>query len=79
MIWASESVLKVPASAVFRNGQRWNAFAIENGRTRLLTMEIGHRSSSEVEITKGLDDGAKVILHPANDLKDGARVTLRGK
>jgi HlyD family secretion protein len=78
VIWESASVLKVPASALFRNGQQWNAFAIENGRTRLLTVEVGHRSSSEVEITKGLDEGANVILHPANDLKDGARVILRG-
>lgn len=78
VIWESASVLKVPASALFRNGQQWNAFTIENGRSRLLPLEVGHRSSSEVEITKGLDEDAKVILHPANDLKDGARVILCG-
>jgi hypothetical protein len=61
-----------------RSWQQWSAFAIENGRTRLLPVEVGHRNSSEVEITKGLDEDAKVILHPANDLKDGARVILRG-
>jgi HlyD family secretion protein len=78
VLWESTSVLKVPASALFRNGQQWSAFAIENGRTRLLPVEVGHRNSSEVEITKGLDEEAKVVLHPANDLRDSARVILRG-
>ena len=77
VIWESPNVLKVPASALFRNGEQWNVFAIENGRTRLLPVEVGHGNSSEVEITKGLSEDAKVILHPANDLKDGARVILR--
>ena len=79
VIWESPSVLKVPASALFRSGQQWSAFAIENGRARLLPVEVGHRNSSEAEILKGLNAGLKVILHPPNDLKDGARVILRGK
>ncbi len=79
VIWESPNVLKAPASALFRNGQQWSAFAIENGRARLLPVEVGHRNSSEVEILKRLDEGMTVILHPPNDLKDGARVIVRGK
>jgi len=77
VIWESPSVLKIPASALFRMGQEWNAFVIDNGRARLLPVEVGHRNASEAEITKGLTEGAKVILHPANDLKDDARVIPR--
>jgi len=77
VIWESPSVLKIPASALFRVGQEWNAFVVENGRARLLSVEVGHRNASEAEITKGLTEGAKVILHPANDLKDDARVIPR--
>ena len=77
VIWEGANVLKIPASAVFRNGQEWNVFTIENGRSRLLPLEVGHRTSSDVEIVKGLDENAKVILHPANDLKNGARVMIR--
>ena len=57
--------------------QKWSVFVIENGRARVLTVEVGHRNASEAEIVKGLSEGAEVILHPANDLKDGARVVLR--
>jgi len=51
---------------------------IENGRARILPVEVGHRNASEVEMLKGLNVGAEVILHPGNDLKDGNRVVLRG-
>ncbi|HYL75727.1 MAG TPA: efflux RND transporter periplasmic adaptor subunit [Bryobacteraceae bacterium] len=78
VIWESPSVLKVPASALFRNGQAWNAFVIENGRARVLPVEVGRRNAFEVEIVKGLNQGMGVVLHPANDLNDGARVTVRG-
>jgi HlyD family secretion protein len=78
VIWESPSVLKVPASALFRVRQEWNVFVIESGRARVLTVEVGHRNASEAEIVKGLSEGAEVILHPANDLKGGGRVILRG-
>jgi HlyD family secretion protein len=77
VIWESSSVLKVPASALFRVGQVWNVFTIESGRARLLPVEVGHRNASEAEILNGLREGAQVILHPANDLKEGARVIVR--
>jgi HlyD family secretion protein len=77
VIWEGTGLLKVPASALFRVGGEWNTFVIENGRTRLLPVEVGHRNASEAEVIKGLNEGAEVIVHPANDLKDGARVMLR--
>ena len=76
VIWESTGVLKVPASALFRLGKDWNAFVVEEGRARLRPVEAGHRNASEVEILKGLGEGAEVILHPANDLKNDARVTV---
>jgi len=78
VIWEGTGLLKVPASALFRVGDEWNTFVIENGRTRLLPVEVGHRNASEAEVVKGLNEGAEVIVHPANDLKDGARVMLHG-
>jgi HlyD family secretion protein len=78
VIWEGAGLLKVPASALFRVGDEWSTFVIENGRTRLLPVEVGHRNASEAEVVKGLNEGAEVIVHPANDLKDGARVILRG-
>jgi len=38
---------------------------------------VGHRNALEAEIIRGLSPGEAVILHPANDLKDGVTVTSR--
>lgn len=79
VIWESANVLKIPASALFRVGEQWHAFAIQSGQTRLLPVEVGHRNASEAEILKGLEDGAEIVLHPANDLKDAMRVAVRNR
>jgi hypothetical protein len=39
---------------------------------------IGHRNSLETELEQGLKEGTQVILHPGNELKDDARVAIRG-
>jgi len=77
VLWDNPNVLRIPASSLFHIGQQWNVFAIENGRVRRHPVEIGHRNPSEVELTKGLDEGALVILHPATDLRDGGRVEVQ--
>lgn len=77
VIWEGPGVLKIPASALFRVGREWNVFSIERGKTRPVSVEVGHRNSTEAEILQGLDENAQVILHPANDLKEGARVVVR--
>lgn len=73
-VWAGENILKVPMSSVFRRGQGWSIFVIENGRARVRELEIGHRNETEVEILKGLSEGERVIFHPANQIADGIRV-----
>lgn len=74
IVWEGNHILTVPASALFRRGQSWNAFIIENGRARSLAVEIGHRNPLQVEVLKGLQEGGQVILHPGNQITDGARV-----
>jgi HlyD family secretion protein len=77
VIWETEDVIKVPASALFRSGEAWNAFTIQNGRAVLVPVEIGHRNASEAEVLGGLEEGAEVILHPPNDVKQGTAVVAR--
>ena len=76
-IWSADKVLKVPQSALFRQGQGWSVFAIEGGRAKRREVEIGQRNESEAQILRGLTNGEEVILHPSNQLSDGARVRTR--
>ncbi len=74
VLWESASVLRVPASALFRNGQAWGVFVMENGQARQRLIEINHRTAFDVEVLKGLNEGAVVIIHPNNLIAEGSRV-----
>ena len=74
VIWQSPSVLRVPASAMFRHGTGWAVFRITGGRARLTPIETGHGNDSFTEVLKGLAPGDRVILHPSDRVKDGVKV-----
>lgn len=74
IIWQQEAVLKVPASSVFRSGETWKVFAVENGRARQRSVQIGQRNEDEVQVISGLQAGATIVRFPGNQLSDGARV-----
>ena len=78
VIWQADNVLKVPVSAIFRRGESWSVFVIENGEAQLREVEIGQRTPFEVEIKSGLDENTKVIIHPSNEISDGSRVDQVG-
>ncbi len=67
----------VPTSALFRDGDRWAAFAIVDGRARLSLLELGDQTPRQAQVVKGLDAGARVIAHPGERIADGVRVRAR--
>jgi HlyD family secretion protein len=77
VIWENPDVLIAPGSALFRDGDRWSVFVVEAGRAHRRSVEVGHRNALETEIIRGLNPGEEVILHPANDLKEGVAVAGR--
>lgn len=76
VIWSSDKVLKVPVSALFRQGEEWAVFVVEGGRAKRRNIQLGRRGALEAEVTSGLTAGETVIRHPSNDLTDGARVKV---
>jgi HlyD family secretion protein len=77
IVWRGEDVLRVPASAVFRDGDGWALYTIRDGKAALTSVEVGHRNGLEVEITAGLDSGTEVILHPSDQITDAVEVEVR--
>ena len=77
VVWESDDVAKLPASALFRRGDAWSVFALEGGVARLRSVEIGHLAAFEAELLGGLEPGALVILHPSDRIHDGVRVAVR--
>ena len=77
VIWRDNAALKVPIGALFRRGDQWAAFVIDNGLARLQIVQLGQRNDNEGQIAGGLDDGQTVALHPPDTLQDGMRVRIR--
>ena len=77
VIWRADEVTHVPVGSLFRRGDGWAVFVVDNGRARLRNVELGHRNSDVGEIVGGLQPGELVVLHPPDTLADGARVIRR--
>ena len=77
VLWRGDEVLKLPLSALFRNGDDWSVFVEDDGRARIRSVEIGQRSGLEAEIVTGLAEGERVILHPGDRVAEGVRITPR--
>jgi HlyD family secretion protein len=76
-IWSADEALTVPVSALFRRGDDWAVFAIDNGHVQTLVVKIGHRNNRIAEILAGVAPGTQVVLHPSDRISDGVRVAQR--
>jgi HlyD family secretion protein len=76
-LWESAAVTKIPVAALFRDGDKWAAFAVVQGRASRRELTVGHRNGDEAELLAGLAAGDQVVAYPVDTLTDGARVVPR--
>jgi HlyD family secretion protein len=74
VVWESPDALVLPSSALFRRDGDWVVYRVEDGRARLTPVRIGHNNGLDAEVLDGLQAGDRVIVHPGDDVDDGARV-----
>jgi HlyD family secretion protein len=77
--WSDDNVVRVPVGSLFRRGEGWATFVVEQERARLRTVQLGQRNDTFGQITGGLSAGQIVVLHPPDTLSDGVRVEVRGR
>lgn len=77
VLWEAPSVLKIPLTALFRNGGDWAVFVEREGRARLQTVELGQRTDLEAQILEGLGEGDRVVLYPSDRVIEGVRLSER--
>lgn len=77
VVWASDDALIVPSSALFRVGQTWSVFVVEDGIAKRREVSIGHNNGHQAQVLSGLASSNPVILYPAAGLSDGMRVVQR--
>ena len=75
VVWHGDSVLTIPATALFRNKDAWAVFVVRDGRARLTPVTIGRTDGTRTAIEEGLTAGDVVITQPADSIVDGTRVS----
>ena len=75
--WQQDNVLKVPTSALFRQGEQWAVFRMVDGRARLTPVEIGKQNGLEAQVIQGINAEDVVIVHPNDKIVDGVKVVQR--
>ncbi len=68
VIWESPQVLKVSTGALFRHGQDWAVYVVSNQHVELRLVTVGHMSSLETEVLKGLALDDLVLITRATKL-----------
>jgi HlyD family secretion protein len=76
VLWEADDVLQAPDSALFRHGEDWAVFVVEQGRARRQSIQVGRRNGLVAQILGGLEPGDRVIAHPPTELEDGDRIVM---
>lgn len=74
VVWEGHDVLMIPVSALFRSGDAWAVWVVEQNHVGLRVVEVGHREGLVVEITSGLVEGEQVVNHPSDAVREGVEV-----
>ena len=77
VLWETTEILRVPLSALFRQGESWAVFVDNDGRAELRPVEIGQQNGLQAEVSSGLEAGERVVLHPGDRVSPGARLAER--
>lgn len=76
-VYAQDDVEIVPAGALFRRGDRWSVYVVEDGRAQFRTVDVIRRSGGLAAIGKGLKQGERIILYPGDQIGAGVRVGFK--
>ncbi len=76
LIWEAEEIMQAPTSALFRHGDGWAVFVVDNGRAQLRQVGRGRVSGLVSQILSGVEAGERLITHPGDRISDGARVRI---
>jgi HlyD family secretion protein len=78
MVWHVDNAVRVPQSALFRNGEEWNVFLARENRAVQRAVKIGRANAMDAELLSGLQPGDRVIAHPSDKISDGVAIEQRG-
>ncbi len=76
-VFTQDDATIVPAGALFRRGESWSVFVVEDGRAKVRPVTLVRRSGRSAAIAAGLQPGERVIVYPSDRIDAGSRVEAR--
>jgi len=70
-------VVRVPSSALFRDGDAWAVFMYDGDAARQVAVKIGRNNGAVAQVLGGLSAGDQVVLYPSDRVSDGVRISSR--
>jgi RND family efflux transporter MFP subunit len=70
-------ILKVPASAVAKRGDKTVVFEVQGGTVRERTITAGPERDGQVEVKQGLAGGETLVARPPDTMRDGDAVRIK--
>jgi len=77
VVWESDSVVKVPLTALFRDDGDWAVFRVEGDRAVLQPVTPGPRADLEAAVLSGLAPGDRILRYPHDAIAPGQRLRPR--
>ena len=77
VLWEEGDVLIVPTGALFREGEQWYVFAVQDEAARRREVTLGQRNGLEAQVLSGLAEDDRVVLYPSELVGEGARLEVR--
>lgn len=75
VVFRAADVIKVPVGALFREGEGWAVFVVEDGRAAKQSVNVARRNATEAMVD-GPKPGEHVVVYPSDALAAGARVAV---
>jgi multidrug efflux pump subunit AcrA (membrane-fusion protein) len=70
-------VVKVPAAAVAKRGEKTVVFEVQGGTVRERTITAGPERDGQVEVKQGLAGGETLVTRPPDNMRDGDAVRTK--
>jgi len=76
-VFTQDDIEIIPAGALFRRGDSWSVYVVEDARAQPRTIDLVRRSGRFAAVRKGLAQGERVIVYPSDQISPGLRVSLK--
>jgi len=72
-----DHAILVPTGALFRRGDAWNVFVVDQGRAHLREIKVTRLSARVAAIAKGIWPGDIVVVYPPSALAEGSKIRVQ--